>query len=265
MPNEKSVFDINGTQFPLHDANAVKYDRAQALTDAQKQQARANIGALGQASIYNGLDKQVLGFALDAYQGKVLNDSKTAVQNGLAIIVDGDTASMAVPVGSYAYIKNNVHGLSEGLYTNTSASAFPASGGMADSSVFTPVSGGGLNAIQQSLATVGTRYKNTGHPTQVGTGSFVTVGSVNVPAGIYLAIGHILFGSDATGRNIAFLTDNENDQTNSMWNCVAVNGRSALEALVYFNFDTDATIYLKAYKTTGTGNVDAGIEAIKLA
>lgn len=68
-------------------------------------------------------------------------------QSGLAIIVDGDTASMAVPVGGYAYIRNNTHGLAEGLYTNTSSSAFPASGGTANASVFTSVSGGGLNAL----------------------------------------------------------------------------------------------------------------------
>lgn len=71
----------------------------------------------------------------------------SAIQSGLAIIVDGDTASMAVPVGGYAYIKNNTHGLAEGLYTNTSSGAFPASGGTADSTVFTAVSGGGLNAM----------------------------------------------------------------------------------------------------------------------
>lgn len=64
------------------------------------------------------------------------------LQDGLAIIVDGDTASVAVPVNGYAYIKNNTHGLTEGLYKNTSSSAFPVSGGTATSSVFTAVSGG---------------------------------------------------------------------------------------------------------------------------
>ena len=62
--------------------------------------------------------------------------------DAIAIIVDGDTAGMAVAPGAYAYIKNNTHGLAEGLYKNKSSSAFPTSGGTADSTVFEAVSGG---------------------------------------------------------------------------------------------------------------------------
>ena len=69
-----------------------------------------------------------------------LNTTASALENGLAYIVDGDTCTTAVPVGGYAYIKNNTHSLTEGLYKNTSASAFPTSGGTADSTVFTAVS-----------------------------------------------------------------------------------------------------------------------------
>ena len=78
-------------------------------------------------------------------------DLLAITQSGLAIIVDGDTCTMAVPVGGYAYITNNTHGLAEGLYTNTSASAFPTSGGTADGTVFTAVSDGGLNALNTQL------------------------------------------------------------------------------------------------------------------
>lgn len=60
---------------------------------------------------------------------------------GLAYIVDGDTATVAVPANGYAYIKNNTHGLSEGLYINASGATFPVSGGTATSSIFTPASG----------------------------------------------------------------------------------------------------------------------------
>ena len=42
---ERSKFNVNGTEVDVIDANAVKFDRAQTLTDAQKQQARENIGA----------------------------------------------------------------------------------------------------------------------------------------------------------------------------------------------------------------------------
>lgn len=82
----------------------------------------------------------------------------TPLQEGLAIIVDGDTCITAVPVGGYAYIKNNTHSLPEGLYKNTSASAFPVSGGTADSTVFTAVSGGALNEIADNKFHIGDTY-----------------------------------------------------------------------------------------------------------
>lgn len=64
--------------------------------------------------------------------------------DGLAFIVTGDSASAAVPAGEYVYIKNNTHSLADGYYQNTSGSTFPASGGTADSTVFTAVSGEGV-------------------------------------------------------------------------------------------------------------------------
>ncbi len=42
---ERSKFNVNGTEVDVVDAGAVRFDRAQALTDAQKQRARENIGA----------------------------------------------------------------------------------------------------------------------------------------------------------------------------------------------------------------------------
>ena len=72
------------------------------------------------------------------------------IEEGIAIIVNGDVASAAVPVGGYAYIKNNTHGLTEGLYTNTGASDFPTTGGTADSTTFTAASGA-LNALNSNV------------------------------------------------------------------------------------------------------------------
>ena len=97
---------------------------------------------------------------VDPIQDQVdeVRNTLTHLENGLAIIVDGDTCTTAVPVGGYAYIKNNTHGLAEGLYTNTSASVFPTSGGTANSSVFTAVSGGGLNTLTE----LGSVYDLTG-------------------------------------------------------------------------------------------------------
>ena len=71
---------------------------------------------------------------------------------GLAYIVTGDTANAAVPAGAYAYIKNNTHSLADGYYQNTSASAFPVSGGTADSTVFTAVPAEGvLNSLNDKI------------------------------------------------------------------------------------------------------------------
>lgn len=108
--------------------------------------------------------------ALDALDAEVLSqggditdlqddvqDLQTAVAglsgaDGLAYIVTGDTASAAVPSGAYAYIKNNTHSLADGYYQNTSASAFPVSGGTADSTVFTAVSAEGvLNELNNNF------------------------------------------------------------------------------------------------------------------
>ena len=89
-------------------------------------------------------------------QNTAQNTAITALENGIAIIVTGDTASATVPVNGYAYIRNNNHGLAEGLYINTSASAFPQTGGTADNTVFTAVStAGALNELNDKIANMG--------------------------------------------------------------------------------------------------------------
>lgn len=111
--------------------------------------------------------------------GTIQEADLTPLQEGLAIIVDGDTCVTAVPVGGYAYIKNNTHSLPEGLYKNTSASAFPVSGGTADSTVFTAVSGGALNEIADNKFHVGDVCK-IGSWTWYGGGGSGGAGSVYI-------------------------------------------------------------------------------------
>lgn len=94
-----------------------------------------------------------------------LDASVSAVENGLAIIVDDDTCSIAVPIAGFAYIKNNTHGLAEGLYKNISASAFPVSGGTANASVFSPVSDGGFNSLFYQVSHVSTKQVTTTYGT----------------------------------------------------------------------------------------------------
>lgn len=76
-----------------------------------------------------------------------LQETDAAFESGLAVIVDGDTASQEVPVNGYAYIKNNTHGLADGLYKNTGNSSFPMSGGMADYNFFTSTT----NALNSNI------------------------------------------------------------------------------------------------------------------
>ena len=89
---------------------------------------------------------------IDTAFGNAHDSSVDSMQAGLSNVVDGDTTDEAIPAGAYAYIKNNEHSLAEGYYQNTSGSAFPASGGTADSTVFTPVSTAGiLNSLNNKL------------------------------------------------------------------------------------------------------------------
>lgn len=108
-----------------------------------------------------------------------ITDLQTAISNvgasgdGLAYIVDGDTATAAVPAGAYAFLKNNTHGLANGFYQNTSANSFPVSGGTADSTVFTAVPVEGvLNTLNNK-----TTYK-------VGTISGTTSNNGTISAGV---------------------------------------------------------------------------------
>lgn len=80
------------------------------------------------------------------------------IEKGLAVIVDGDVATVAIAAGHYAYIKNNTHGLTEGLYTATAA--FPATGGTADSTAFTPVNDGGLNDLKTDVDTLNSTFSS---------------------------------------------------------------------------------------------------------
>ena len=109
-------------------------------------------------------------FGLINDQIKTHSDQIVNLQNATAYIVNGDTAPTSLPVSTYAYIKNNTHGLSEGLY-KVKGSAFPATGGTADATAFEAVSGGGLNAINYSLSNLIKTASVTG--TTSGTGSLL--------------------------------------------------------------------------------------------
>lgn len=142
MPSEKSRFEINGTSYLLHDANAVKFDRTQSLTTAQKQQARGNIGAVSQDDIANNLTTTEAGKVLDARQGKALNDKINATQSDITIIIEGNqtTHTGGVAVGQYVIVRNStISSITDGLYRATQA--IPANTAI-DSTYLEAVDGG---------------------------------------------------------------------------------------------------------------------------
>ena len=95
-----------------------------------------------------------------------LDEAVEKLREGIAIIVDGDTASVAVPAGGYAYIKNNTHGLVEGMYKNKSSNPFPVAGGTANSTVFTAAQNGAINDAVTSLSSkiAKATYTDGGNP-----------------------------------------------------------------------------------------------------
>ncbi len=155
-----------------------------------------------------------------------LNDNIAKLEEGIAIIVDGDTAAIAVPTGSYAYVKNNTHGLTEGLYKNTSSSAFPLSGGTADNTVFTAVPAGAVNDAIETLnnkliqkmivsgqATCGSAV--THFPGS--SGPYLGIGSINfasrIPAGKSILAIIPEQASRYSGQDVAFATVPDNSHT----------------------------------------------------
>ena len=201
----------------------------QTLTSGQKTQVRQNLG-LGAAStqgVANNVTTSTEGNVLDARQGKALQDqigsgfsSSAPISDaiakadaGLAIIVSGDSCTQAVPAGGYAYIKNNTHGLAEGLYKNKSSSSFPTSGGTANSTVFEAVSDGianALNSKKASKTTLGTVSANSSesytiasktHGMMIFTGN--RIGLCGIVSFNVTNTGNIVFTSTTPAENIS--------------------------------------------------------------
>lgn len=76
-----------------------------------------------------------------------LKDMIDDVQGAVAIVANGDT-HVAITSGQYVFVKNNTHGLSDGLYV---ASANVSANGTISDSNMTADSTGGLNALNSNL------------------------------------------------------------------------------------------------------------------
>ncbi len=90
-----------------------------------------------------------------------LNGAINSNEHAIGVVVDGDTASPSgVSAGAYVYVKNNTHGLSDGMYITKTA--FPTSGGTANSSVFEAASYGAMNsATSNKVGVPNTTYINS--------------------------------------------------------------------------------------------------------
>lgn len=132
------------------------------------------------------------------------------IEEGIAIIVNGDVASAAVPVGGYAYIKNNTHGLTEGLYTNTGASDFPTTGGTADSTTFTAASGA-LNALNNKTLSGSFTTSSAGNIMDIGLSSDYTVLSAYSTSTTASYSGLIIIPFFVPGSNVWALHVSGND------------------------------------------------------
>lgn len=87
--------------------------------------------------------------AIGAVGGKNLVGMVNALQDAVAIIANGDT-HVAISSGDFVYVKNNTHGLSDGLYV---ASANVSANGTISDSNMTADAKGGLNALNSKLDT----------------------------------------------------------------------------------------------------------------
>lgn len=105
-------------------------------------------GKVNTSDIYNGLDQTSSGTALDARQGKSLNEAIANVQNGLAIVANGNTHA-AIGAGQFVYVKNH-NTLSDGLYTNKSGATIAANDTLTSSNLQAE-SSGGFNSLNSKI------------------------------------------------------------------------------------------------------------------
>lgn len=152
--DEKMTVNEHGIEFFRDSAVGVYAEILYGIN--LKDKLRRNVLTISEQTL-TAAEKAQVQNNLNVPDGTAVIDLIVRLQNGLAIIVDGDTAIAPVPAGYYAYIRSNQHGLPEGLYQNTSSVAFPVSGGTADSTIFTPV-GGGLNDLKAKYDSLNSKF-----------------------------------------------------------------------------------------------------------
>lgn len=142
------------------------------------------------------------------------NNNITKLREGVVIVVDGDTAAFAVPVGGYAYIRNNTHGLTDGMYKNTASSAFPISGGTADSTVFASVPDG---AVNDAVSTFNNKFTPfTSDETKTLKTTWTMVKDITIPAKTAYGFEVRQYFSNVEPKGLAVSLDNTINAYSSM-------------------------------------------------
>lgn len=140
---------MSALQSALETHISAKADRASTYTKTQVDTLLEDKADADDVYTKNTMDAKLLEINtdIDNIEDDVSHQSQQILnlQAADAIVVDGDTAAQAVPAGGYAYIKNNTHGLAEGLYK--ARSTFPVSGQEATATVFEYVNSGGFNKL----------------------------------------------------------------------------------------------------------------------
>lgn len=160
-----------------------------------------------------------------AQADNALSNNIAKLQEGIAIIVNGDMATVAVPVGGYAYLRNNTHGLADGLYKNTSSAAFPVSGGTADSTVFSAVPTGAVNDAVNMLNSKIAYYSKTITFDSSGRATFSNISDLGMNSINDILIFPNQWRSDSSGRSYSAIPYIDNSymiiQGHVGWNCTA--------------------------------------------
>lgn len=91
-------FKVDNTEYDLRDRAAVRYDEAQSLTDAQKTQARENIGAGAPVTV----DAALSGTSEHPVQNKAVKAALDGKQEASSAITTGNIASQTVSRAAYA-------------------------------------------------------------------------------------------------------------------------------------------------------------------
>lgn len=148
---EGFYFNSSGAAFPTTGGTADS-DSFTAVNNILNALQTA-IATLGSDDIAN--DSTVTGAsvtdALDEVKNTLdqLETETETVENGLAIIVEGDSCVSGASQGQYVYLKDStITGYADGLYT--AAQAIPANT-VIDGTYLTAVTGGGLNSLNNGL------------------------------------------------------------------------------------------------------------------